>query len=94
MEEILSSEQWVSGPHFLQLEEEHWPAQPIINDLPEEAKIKRAKEVYAASIKPSDEKCSGQTTGAILQLASIEKGYCYPVACQSFVTQESKCASF
>ncbi len=53
MGEILSSEQWVSGPHFLQLEEEHWPAQPIINDLPEEAEIKRAKEVYAASIKPN-----------------------------------------
>ncbi len=53
MGEILSSEQWVSGPHFLQLEEEHWPAQPIINDLPEDAEIKRAKEVYAASIKPN-----------------------------------------
>ncbi len=40
MGEILSRKQWVSGPHFLQLEEEHWPAQPIIHDLPEEAEIK------------------------------------------------------
>ncbi len=53
MGEILLSEQLVSGPRFLQLEEEHWPAQPIINDLPEEAEIKRAKEVYAVSIKPN-----------------------------------------
>ncbi|XP_056603915.1 uncharacterized protein LOC130420572 [Triplophysa dalaica] len=53
MGEFMSNEQWVSGPHFLRLGEEHWPAQPIINDLPEEAEIKRIKEVYAASVKPN-----------------------------------------
>ncbi|XP_052387105.1 uncharacterized protein LOC127933996 [Carassius gibelio] len=53
MREILASERWKSGPHFLRYDEEHWPAQPIINDLPDEAEIKRGKEVYAASITPN-----------------------------------------
>nr|XP_055049230.1 uncharacterized protein LOC129434322 isoform X1 [Misgurnus anguillicaudatus] len=53
MQEMLSSVRWISGPHFLQLEEEHWPVQPVMNDLPEEAEIKKTKEVYAVSTNPN-----------------------------------------
>ncbi|XP_056307490.1 uncharacterized protein LOC130219206 [Danio aesculapii] len=48
--DILSSKRWVSGPQFLLHEKEHWPIQPDVNKLPEEAEIKRTKDVYAASI--------------------------------------------
>ena len=46
--EVLSSERWVSGPTYLWLEEQSRPAQPVLGDLPEEAKVKHTKEVYTS----------------------------------------------
>ena len=48
-DEILSSEWWISEPTFLRQPEDNWPMQPVLANLPEDAEVKRPKDVYSTN---------------------------------------------
>ena len=48
-EELVNSERWLRGPAFLWKNEESWPVQPILGDLPHQAEVKKSTQVYTVA---------------------------------------------
>ena len=64
--DLVSMQQWITGPDWLLSGKDKWPDQPCVTATPKEAEIKPIKEVYSSNAGQED----STAVGALLQRCS------------------------